>query len=82
MGIKDRKGLRVVEGYEGSLKKKLGYYKERLYNNTSRDLSNNKVLFSKKLYSTYLSYLPEKEFGYDLKMNRNINNLDEELKKC
>ena len=25
--------------------------------------------FSKKLYSTYLSYLPEKEFGYELKMN-------------
>ena len=26
-------------------------------------------LFTKKLYSTYLSYLPENEFSYDLKMN-------------
>lgn len=25
--------------------------------------------FTKKLYSTYLSYLPENEFGYELKMN-------------
>ncbi|MCQ2530188.1 MAG: NAD-dependent epimerase/dehydratase family protein [Lachnospiraceae bacterium] len=25
--------------------------------------------FEKKLYSTYLSYLPEDEFGYDIKMN-------------
>lgn len=30
------------------------------------DMSNN---FGKKLYSTYLSYLPEKEFSYPLKMN-------------
>lgn len=30
MGIKDRKGFRVVEGYKGSLKKKVGYYKEKL----------------------------------------------------
>ena len=27
-------------------------------------------LFSKKLYSTYLSYLPESEFSYELKMNK------------
>lgn len=26
--------------------------------------------FTKKLYSTYLSYLPEDEFSYDLKMNK------------
>ena len=25
--------------------------------------------FEKKLYSTYLSYLPEKEFSYPVKMN-------------
>ena len=28
-----------------------------------------KDAFTKKLYSTYLSYLPEKEFSYPLKMN-------------
>lgn len=32
-------------------------------------LPNMKNEFSKKLYSTYLSYLPEKEFNYELKMN-------------
>lgn len=32
-------------------------------------LPNVKDEFSKKLYSTYLSYLPENEFGYELKMN-------------
>lgn len=30
------------------------------------DMSN---VFTKKLYSTYLSYLPENEFSYELKMN-------------
>lgn len=30
------------------------------------DMSNS---FTKKLYSTYLSYLPEDQFSYDLKMN-------------
>ena len=32
-------------------------------------IPNMKDEFSKKLYSTYLSYLPEKEFSYELKMN-------------
>lgn len=32
-------------------------------------LPNMKDEFSKKLYSTYLSYLPEDEFSYDVKMN-------------
>lgn len=32
-------------------------------------LPNMEDEFSKKLYSTYLSYLPENEFSYDLKMN-------------
>lgn len=32
-------------------------------------LPNVKDEFSKKLYSTYLSYLPEKEFNYPVKMN-------------
>lgn len=30
---------------------------------------NVKCLFSKKLYSTFTSYLPKNEFSYDLKMN-------------
>ena len=30
MGIKERKNLRVVEGYKGSFKKKTQYYKERM----------------------------------------------------
>jgi len=36
---------------------------------TNLMLPNMKDEFSKKLYSTYLSYLPEKEFSYDVKMN-------------
>jgi len=28
--------------------------------------------FSKKLYSTYLSYLPESEFSYELRMNKDV----------
>lgn len=44
MGIKDRKGLRVVEGYEGSLKKKVGYYKERLYNSSLKKRLADKAI--------------------------------------
>lgn len=39
---------------------------------TSREnlqIPNMKNEFEKKLYSTYLSYLPENEFGYPVKMN-------------
>lgn len=32
-------------------------------------ISNMQDAFTKKLYSTYLSYLPENEFSYSLKMN-------------
>lgn len=32
-------------------------------------IANMKDGFEKKLYSTYLSYLPKNEFGYDVKMN-------------
>ena len=32
-------------------------------------LPNMKYEFAKKLYSTYLTYLPENEFSYELKMN-------------
>ena len=34
-----------------------------------RAIPNMSDVFTKKLYSTYLSYLPENEFSYDLKMN-------------
>lgn len=34
-----------------------------------RFIPNMSDLFTKKLYSTYLSYLPEDQFGYSLKMN-------------
>ena len=34
-----------------------------------RSIPNMSEPFTKKLYSTYLSYLPEDQFSYDLKMN-------------
>lgn len=34
-----------------------------------RSIPNMADLFTKKLYSTYLSYLPEDQFSYNLKMN-------------
>lgn len=34
-----------------------------------RSIPNMSDAFTKKLYSTYLSYLPESHFSYDLKMN-------------
>lgn len=34
-----------------------------------RTIPDMSKLFTKKLYSTYLSYLPENQFSYDLKMN-------------
>jgi UDP-2-acetamido-2,6-beta-L-arabino-hexul-4-ose reductase len=34
-----------------------------------RSVPNMSDVFAKKLYSTYLSYLPENKFSYDLKMN-------------
>lgn len=41
-------------------------FKETRENNSVPDMSDT---FIKKLYSTYLSYLPEDKFNYDLKMN-------------
>lgn len=35
----------------------------------NRSVPNMADVFAKKLYSTYLSYLPEDQFSYDLKMN-------------
>lgn len=37
--------------------------------------------FEKKLYSTYLSYLPEQEFGYEVKMNTDARGSFTELLK-
>ncbi len=34
-----------------------------------RSIPNTQDAFTKKLYATYLSYLPEDKFSYDLKMN-------------
>ena len=36
---------------------------------TERSIPDMSEPFTKKLYSTYLSYLPEDQFSYDLKMN-------------
>ncbi|NUH86362.1 capsular polysaccharide biosynthesis protein CapF [Bacillus firmus] len=41
-------------------------FKESRINRSIPNLSNH---FTKKLYSTYLSYLPENQFSYELKMN-------------
>lgn len=38
-------------------------------NREDRSVPNMSDEFTKKLYSTYLSYLPKDEFSYDLKMN-------------
>ena len=38
-------------------------------NREDRLVPNMSNAFTKKLYSTYLSYLPKDQFGYDLKMN-------------
>lgn len=51
----------------------LGQMRDLLFGfkNSRTDLSiaNQADVFTKKLYATYLSYLPEDEFGYPLKMN-------------
>ncbi|MFJ5768865.1 capsular polysaccharide biosynthesis protein CapF [Psychrobacillus sp. NPDC093180] len=36
---------------------------------TNLNIANMEDAFTKKLYSTYLSFLPEDQFSYDLKMN-------------
>ena len=59
-------------------KKTLGEIADLLYSfksarNANSDnklaIPNIKCLFSKKLYSTFTSYLPKNDFSYDLKMN-------------
>lgn len=51
----------------------LGRIRDLLYSfknsRTSLSISNQNDAFIKKLYATYISYLPEKEFSYPLKMN-------------
>jgi UDP-2-acetamido-2,6-beta-L-arabino-hexul-4-ose reductase len=44
----------------------IGSFKQSREARTIPDMSD---AFTKKLYSTYLSYLPEDQFSYDLKMN-------------
>ncbi len=51
----------------GSVAKKLYSFKASRENLMVPDMTEGS--FEKKLYSTYLSYLPETEFGYEVKMN-------------
>lgn len=70
-GKENRKG--EFSFVEPVYKVKLGEIAELIYKfkESRKDLSigNMKDGFEKKLYSTYLSYLPEDEFSYPLKMN-------------
>ena len=50
----------------GEIVELLESFKASRTEKTVPDMSN---IFTKKLYSTYLSYLPENEFSYELKMN-------------
>lgn len=50
----------------GNLAKKIKYFKETRDNKNIADMKDE---LSKKLYSTYLSFLPEDDFSYELKMN-------------
>lgn len=56
----------VYEENLGEIAKLIYLFKSSRQDNSIPDMSN---LFIKKLYSTYLSYLPENEFNYELKMN-------------
>lgn len=55
-------------------KKTVGSVAELLYSfrgcRAERAIPNMSDDFTKKLYSTYLSFLPEDQFGYDLHMNK------------
>ncbi|WP_226036158.1 capsular polysaccharide biosynthesis protein CapF [Aquibacillus saliphilus] len=50
----------------GKIVELISSFKQSREERSVPDMSNT---FTKKLYSTYLSYLPEDEFSYDLKMN-------------
>jgi len=55
---------------------KLGVIAELLHSfkasRTNKDIPNLADSFTKKLYSTFLSYLPEDNFSYELKMNTDV----------
>ncbi|NLY21664.1 MAG: capsular polysaccharide biosynthesis protein CapF [Tissierellia bacterium] len=70
-GKENRKGLfcEVPKVYTitlGEIVDLIYSFKKSREERTVPDLSNE---FTKKLYSTYLSYLPEDQFSYELKMN-------------
>lgn len=50
----------------GELAELIKYFKE---SRTNLSIANMEDELTKKLYSTYLSFLPEEQFSYDLKMN-------------
>lgn len=58
--------LPVYEVTLGEITKLLYEFKESRQN---KDIPNMKDGFTKKLYANYLSYLPEDQFSYELKMN-------------
>ena len=66
-------GIGLTCKVEPVYQKTLGEIVDLLYSfKASRgnlSVANMNDLFSKKLYSTYLSYLPEDKFSYELKMN-------------
>ncbi|WP_372869405.1 capsular polysaccharide biosynthesis protein CapF [Planomicrobium okeanokoites] len=67
---RDGQFCRVPETYKitvGELAGKLQFFKESRRN---LELPDMKDALTKKLYSTYLSYLPEDGFSYQLKVNR------------
>ncbi len=66
---KNGKFCKVPVGYKvklGKLAELIYSFKESRKNLNVPDMSDE---FTKKLYSTYLSFLPEDRFSYDLKMN-------------
>lgn len=67
---KNGKFFKVPDTYAitvGELAKKIHYFKD---SRLSLELPNMEDALTKKLYSTYLSYLPEDQFSYQLKVNR------------
>lgn len=59
----------VPTTYNVLLGKIVEYLREFKDSRKNKSIPNMADSFVKKLYSTYLSYLPEKEFSYPLKMN-------------
>lgn len=59
MGIKERKNLRVIEGYEGSLKGKIKYYRERLKNKAETE--NGSAVNNKMQSGKFMSKLGKEQ---------------------